>query len=82
MEGLTSDLHVQRHPVKYSGDLNTGYSGDLKSGLFEGQISNGRALALAIAIFPSIRTPDHSKSGRFCPGFKWFLTKWQIIIYA
>ena len=54
MEGLTSDLHVQRHPVKYSGDPNTGYSGHLISELFEGQISNGRALALAIAIFPSI----------------------------
>ena len=21
--------------------------------------------------------PDHSKSGQFCPDFKWFLTKWR-----
>ena len=30
----------------------------LKSGLFEGQISNGRALVMAIAIVPTIQNPD------------------------
>ena len=45
----------------------------MKSGLFEGWISNGLALAMAIAIVPTIRKPDHSKSGCFCLDFKWFL---------
>ena len=39
------------------------------------RLSNG--LVLAIAIVPTIRKPDHSKSGCFCPDFKWFLTKWR-----
>ena len=34
-----------------SGDLKSNH---LKSGLFEGWISNGRALAMAIAIVPTI----------------------------
>ena len=41
------------------------YSGDLKSGLFE-----GRALALG-AIVPTIQQQNHSKSGHFCTDFKW-----------
>ena len=34
------------------------HSGDLKSGLFEGQISNGWAFAMAKAIVPTIQNPD------------------------
>ena len=41
------------------------YSGDLKSELFEDRISNGRALAMAIVIVPTIQNPYHSKSGSF-----------------
>ena len=26
---------------------------------------------MAIAIVPTIWKPDHSKSGQFCPDFKW-----------
>ena len=57
-------------------------SDHLKSGLFEGQISNGRALAMAkaIAIVPSILKPDHSKSKHLCLDFKWFLTKWRLFV--
>ena len=33
--------------------------------------------ATAIAMVPTIRKPDYSKSGHFCPDFKWVLTKWQ-----
>ena len=51
------------------------HSGDLKSKLFVGRISNGGALA--IATVPTIQKPDHTKSGWFCPDFKWFLTKWR-----
>ena len=29
-----------------------------------------------MAIVPTIRIRGHSKSGRFCPYFKWVLTKW------
>ena len=36
-----------------------------------------RALAVSIAIVQTIQKPDHSKSRRFCPDFKWFLTKWR-----
>ena len=63
----------------------------LKSRLFEGEISNGlvfkwfwlsngRALARPIVIVPTIRKLDHSKSGHFCPDFKWFLTKWGPVV--
>ena len=63
------------------------YSGDLKSGIIWNfyflmvgfqmvQFSNGRALAIAIAIVPTIWKPDLSKSGLFCLDFKWLLTKW------
>ena len=67
---------------QYSGDLNRDYSGDLKSnhlksGLFEGRISNGRAIAMAIAI----RKLDHLKSRWFCPDFNWFLTKWWPFVW-
>ena len=48
----------------------------LKSRPFEGHISNSGSLAVAIALALTIRKPDHSKSGCFCPDFKWFLTKW------
>ena len=48
----------------------------LKKGLFEGGISNGQALAVAIAIIPKFWKPDHSKSRHFCLDLKWFLTKW------
>ena len=47
-------------------------SGDLKSGVFEGRILNGRALAMTIV--STIPKPDHSKSGCFGPDYKWF---WQ-----
>ena len=41
----------------------------MKSGLFEGRISNGLALAMAIVIVPTIQKPDHSKSGKFLTRF-------------
>ena len=53
----------------YSGDLKSIQS---KSGLFEGLISNGQALVIAIAIVPTIQKPDHPKSGCFWWDFKWF----------
>ena len=57
----------------------------LRCRLFEGWISNGRALATAIATVPTIKKPDHSKIWIFlyrfqtvfdkmvalCPDFKW-----------
>ena len=60
--------------VTYSGDLKSDHlkSGNiwnpdfLKVGFQMVRFSNGRALAI-----------NHSKSGRFCPDFKWFLTKWR-----
>ena len=60
--------------IKYSGDLKSDHlkSGNiwnpdfLKVGFQMVRFSNGRALAI-----------NHSKSGRFCPDFKWFLTKWR-----
>ena len=45
------------------------------SGLFEGRISNG--FVFEWSGFCYSYSPNHSKSGRFCPDFKWFLTKWQ-----
>ena len=41
------------------------------------RFSNGQALAMAIAIVPTILKLDHAKSGHFCPDFKWFWTKWR-----
>ena len=32
---------------------------------------------MAISIVPTIWKPDHSKSGHFCPNYKWFATRWQ-----
>ena len=61
----------------YSGDLKSDH---LKSGLCEGWISNGQALAMAIALVPTIPKPDHSKSGHFYPDFKWFLLIDEIFI--
>ena len=52
----------------------------LKSGLYEGQFQMVRFLngwALAMALVPNVRKPDHSKSKHFCLDFKWFLKKWQ-----
>ena len=44
------------------------------------QFSNGRALAMALAIVPTIQRPDLSKSGCFYPDFKWFLIKlWPFV---
>ena len=40
--------------------------------LFEGRISNSQALAMAIAIVPTVQKPDHSKSESLSPDFKWF----------
>ena len=50
--------------------------------LFEGRrisngpVLNGWALPMAIAIVPTFQNMDYSKSRRFCPDFKWLLTKW------
>ena len=33
------------------------------------------ALAMAITLVPTIKNPDHSKSGHFCLDFNWLLTK-------
>ena len=52
-------------------------SDHLKSGLFEGKISNdlfSNGRALTIAIVPTI-------PGHFCPDFKWFLTKWRPFVW-
>ena len=38
----------------------------MKSELFEDQIRNGQALAMAIAIVPTIRKADHSKPEHLC----------------
>ena len=38
------------------------------------RFSNGGNLTMTIV--PTIWKPDNSKSGHFCPDFKWFLTKW------
>ena len=43
---------------------------------FKLQFSNGRALAIAIAIVPTIQKLENLKSRCLCPDFKWFLTKW------
>ena len=48
----------------YSGDLKSDH---LKSGLFECPISNGRALAMAIATGSTTQKLDHSKSRWFVP---------------
>ena len=53
----------------------------LKSGLFGGRISNSQALALGIAIDPTIQKLDHLKSRHSCPDFKWFLTKWPSLVW-
>ena len=45
----------------------------LKSGLFEGQISNGPVFKWRDF---SYGLCNHSKFRLFCPDFKWFLTKW------
>ena len=45
------------------------------------QFSNGRASAMAIAIVPTIRKPEPSKSRHFCTDFKWFLTKWRPFVW-
>ena len=36
---------------------------------------------MAIAIIPIIQKLDHSKSWRFCPDFKRFLTTWQLFVH-
>ena len=53
------------------GDLKSDH---LKSRLFVGQISNCGAMAKAI--LPTFKKPDHLKSVCFCLDFKWFLSKW------
>ena len=40
--------------------------------ILSGPVFRGRALAMA-----NHSKLDHSKSGRICPDFKWFVTKWQ-----
>ena len=51
-----------------------------KSQLFEHGISNGWALAIAIALVPTIQKLKHLNSGHFGLNFKWFLTKWRPFI--
>ena len=48
---------------------------------FIAPLSNCRAISTAIAIVPTIWKPDQSKSGHFCPDFKWFLTKWCPVVW-
>ena len=48
------------------------HSGDLKSRLCEGQISNGWAFAMAKPIVPTIQNPDI-----FVQIFNFFFTKWR-----
>ena len=47
----------------------------LKVGFHMVWFSKGRALAMAIAMIPTIWKPDHSKFECFCTDFKWFWTK-------
>ena len=47
-------IHISR--IIFSRDLKSNH---LKSGLIKGQFSNGRALAMAIALVPTIQKPDH-----------------------
>ena len=47
----------------------------MKSGLFEGPISNGPVLKWPGFSFGY--STNHSKPGHFCSDFKWFLTKWR-----
>ena len=79
---LIVQKNIEVYIEQYSGDVKSDH---VKSRLFEGHISNGWALAMAIAIVPTIQKPDHSKSGLFlfrfqmvfdkmaviCPDFKW-----------
>ena len=51
---------------------------NLKSRLFEGWISNG--LVFKWLGFSFSYSPNHSKSRRFWPDYKWFLTKWLPIV--
>ena len=65
--------------LKYPENILTSHATGLKSdnskyGLFEGWISNGRALALGF-------NPNHSKTEHFCPDFIWFLTKWRPFVW-
>ena len=49
----------------------------LKTRLLKDQISNGLVFKGLGYSFSYSCGPNHSKSGHFCPDFKWFLTKWQ-----
>ena len=51
LDNWTNVHDLNTRIVNYSGDLKSDH---LKSGHFEGQISNGRALAIAIDIVPTI----------------------------
>ena len=66
---LCKNLTLKSRITMYSGDLKSDH---LKSKLFEGWISNGRALALV----PTIWKLDHLESRHFYPDYKWFLTRW------
>ena len=50
----------------------------LKSGLFKGRISIGPVFKWSG--FSWLDSPNHLKPWRFCPDFKWFLTKWQLFV--
>ena len=57
------------------------FSGDLKSRLFEGQISSGTFFKGSGFSYGYCFSPNHLKTRpfkirRFCTDFKWFLTKW------
>ena len=58
------------------------YNGDLKSYLLKSRNNCNLDVykvefKIAMAIVPTIRKTDHTESGHFCQGFKWFLTKWR-----
>ena len=55
---------------------------NLKSGHFEGRISNGPSFnCLGFSYVPTIQKPDNSKSGRFCPNLKLVLIKrWPFVL--
>ena len=78
MSHKTVNLIVTKFKEKYSGDLKSEH---VKSGLFEGPISNGPvfkwlSFGYSYSIAPTIRKPEHSKYGLFLD-FKWFLAKWR-----
>ena len=73
---VMNDIYTFTQQFRYLNvNLVCNYSGDLNSKHFEIRKHLERS-SFQILGFSHGLSPDHSKSGRFCPDFKWFLTKW------